>query len=78
MKLKLVEMLKSHFVNYILRLMPNLWSAFDRNFSRLIFNRISISGLVRPKLDEIEFKMYSKWDDGAVDGLYFNDGQNWS
>jgi len=67
-----MNLLKSEIINPLLRLIYNVWDSFDRSFRKHILGRIRYSGLASLSVDEVQFKMYSKYDDGIVDALYFN------
>jgi len=38
---------------------------------RRLWSRVRVTGVVDLQLDDLNFKMYSNWDDGIVDALYF-------
>lgn len=65
------SLLKSAYLNPLLRFLFKFWSNFDAHIRSGLINRIRISGEAKLQLDELEFKMYSDCDDGLVDFLYF-------
>ena len=66
-----MNLFKSEIINPLFRLIYKVWNSFDRNFRKRFINRIRYSGVAQLSLDKLEFKMYSKCDDGIVDALYF-------
>ena len=71
MKLLILKILKTSFVNHAFRFSIYLWTLLDNIFRRFILNRMQVSGTVKLQVDELKFKMYSNWDDQIVRLLYF-------
>lgn len=46
------------------------WNAIDHWLRRKWIDRIRVSGSVKLQIEDVEFQMFSKWDDGIVDAIY--------
>jgi FkbM family methyltransferase len=66
-----LKVLKSDFGNFTLRILIYSWTKLDNLFRKFILNRMQVSGIVKIKIDDLVFKMYSNWDDQIVRLLHF-------
>ncbi len=66
-----MNILKLEFINPLLRFLYKSWNTTDKLIRKLILQRIRYSGISKLEIDDVQFKMYSKFDDGIVDSLYF-------
>lgn len=65
-----MNIFKRPFFNYLLRTNAMVWNAIDHWLRRKWLNRIRVSGKVKLRIEDVEFQMFSKWDDGIVDAIY--------
>lgn len=59
--------------NHLLLLIYKFWNFLDSFFRKKFLNKIRVRGTVTLHLEDIEFKMYSSYDDGIVDAIYFKE-----
>ena len=67
-----MNILKLEEVNKLLRFCTRVWVSLDKFVRRTVLKKIRYSGIANLLIDDLGFKMYSKYDDGIVDALYFN------